>query len=353
MKKLILLITILAFSLNALSEKTVDYLQDRGGIRYEINAEKPFTGKLLKKYENGQKWSETNYKDGKKHGLQTYWHENGQKEFEGNYIDGKEHGLQTLWRENGQKEYRKNFKNGKRHGLDTEWYENGQKESETNYKDGKKHGLETEWYENGQKKIKTNFKDYKPHGLLTLWHENGQKKSEGNFKDGRRHGLATSWLENGQKELEICFKNDFMIALSKCAKNRGNKMKESLLNKTGIYIAYPTSAKLKSIYAGSEAKVNNKHTKVGIAKKSFKSRKKGYDKVFDDEVEFEPLVEIADLKELKEIEKEILINIKKEFSKVGQTQEWFETANRDRIKEIALDTLINTLNIKYKPKQKK
>jgi len=39
-------------------------------------------------YENGQKKSETNYKDGKKHGLMTEWHENGQKKAEGNAKEG-------------------------------------------------------------------------------------------------------------------------------------------------------------------------------------------------------------------------------------------------------------------------
>ena len=41
-------------------------------------------------YENGQKNTELNYKDGKLDGQQTEWNENGQKESEGNYKDGKE-----------------------------------------------------------------------------------------------------------------------------------------------------------------------------------------------------------------------------------------------------------------------
>ena len=89
-------------------------------------------------YENGQKSSEINYKDGKLHGLSTRWHENGKKSWEGNLKDGKVHGLSTSWYEDGQKKTEINWKDGKMHGLLTKWDENGQKKSEANYKDGQK-----------------------------------------------------------------------------------------------------------------------------------------------------------------------------------------------------------------------
>ena len=52
--------------------------------------------------ENGQIWSEKNYKDGKRDGKWTEWHENGLIESEKNYKDGKEDGKWTQWYENGQ-----------------------------------------------------------------------------------------------------------------------------------------------------------------------------------------------------------------------------------------------------------
>lgn len=60
-------------------EKEVTSLQDRGGVKYEVNSETSFRGKLVKKYENGQKTVEEHYKDGKLDGLYTYWYKNGQK----------------------------------------------------------------------------------------------------------------------------------------------------------------------------------------------------------------------------------------------------------------------------------
>ncbi len=129
--------------------KTVDCLQYRGGIAYEINTEEPFTGKLLKKHKNGLKEVKGNYENGKEYGLTTYWYENGQKRLEINYKNGKEHGLETKWDENGQKESKVIFKDGKKHGITIGWYENGQKKFEVNYKNDK-HVSNINWDENGE-----------------------------------------------------------------------------------------------------------------------------------------------------------------------------------------------------------
>ncbi len=133
--KTLTLLVALTLSITANAGETVDYLQDRNGIKYEINAEQPFTGKYVSKHEkwyrwwheNGEKKREVNYKDGKLHGLTTRWHENGQKMYEENFVDGYEHGLATYWYENGSKWIEKNWDNGKRQGKRTEWHRNGQK----------------------------------------------------------------------------------------------------------------------------------------------------------------------------------------------------------------------------------
>ena len=62
------------------------------------------------------------------------------------------------WYENGQKKSESTYRNGKQVGLIVERYENGQKKTEENYKDGKLDGLSTEWYENGQKDSASTYK---------------------------------------------------------------------------------------------------------------------------------------------------------------------------------------------------
>lgn len=117
---------------------------------------------------------------------------------------------------------------------------------------------------------------------------------------------------------------------------------ESILSKTGIYMAYPTTAVLKSIYRPKNYKtmVNKEHTKVGIAKDSFNARSRGYFSNFDNEVIFIPLAVIQDIQTLIIVEQFVLSEINSEYSRVGRAREWFNTYNHNRIKEIVAQSLI-------------
>jgi MORN repeat variant len=91
---------------------------------------------------------------------------------EGNEVKDGPH---SSWYENGQKETETPYKNGKPEGRWTGWYENGQKSVERNFKDGKEDGMNTWWYENGQKKREQTCKDGKLVSNIE-WDEKGQKK---------------------------------------------------------------------------------------------------------------------------------------------------------------------------------
>ena len=143
MKKLLILLFTILISFNSygLFVKTVCVetdAQDRDGVIYLPNKTKPFTGKNLCKYENGQNKSKGKIKDGKHDGKSTSWYENGQIKGEANYKDDKKDGKETLWYENGQIEAEGNWKDGELDGKSTWWYKNGQKKHEVNFKDGKR-----------------------------------------------------------------------------------------------------------------------------------------------------------------------------------------------------------------------
>ena len=119
MKKLLLLLFSLLISFNSYGffHKTVCVetdAQERGGIIYLPNETKPFTGKNLCKYENGQNKSEGKVKDGKLRvdGKWTNWYESGQIRAEGYHNNGMRDGKWTAWYENGQIEAELNFKDG-------------------------------------------------------------------------------------------------------------------------------------------------------------------------------------------------------------------------------------------------
>ena len=80
-------------------------------------------------------------------------------------------GNKVFYHENGQKKSEGLFKNGRHHGLWTYWYANGQKERETTYKDGKMDGPSTWWNEKGQKKREGHFLDGKMEGSWVCWFE--------------------------------------------------------------------------------------------------------------------------------------------------------------------------------------
>ena len=126
-------------------------LEYREGIVYLKGSDTPYTGKVYSLYENGQKYSEDNYKDGKEDGLQEGWHENGRKWSEENWKDGKEDGLFASWHENGQKRAEGNWKDGNQDGLFVWWHENGQKKLEVNWKDGEEvEGSRKYWNSKGE-----------------------------------------------------------------------------------------------------------------------------------------------------------------------------------------------------------
>mgnify|MGYP001299537663 CR=1 FL=1 len=113
MKHTLLIITALMLMLGCSSEPIdVDKLVERGGLLYEVNSDKPFSGEVVLYHANGQKETEGTLKDGELDGLWTGWYENGQKGLEGTHKNGERDGLWTGWYENGQKSGEATFKDG-------------------------------------------------------------------------------------------------------------------------------------------------------------------------------------------------------------------------------------------------
>lgn len=84
--------------------------------------------------------------------------------------------------------------------------------------------------------------------------------------------------------------------------------------------------------------VNDQHTKLGIANNSFIRHKKEHLANFDNEVDFIPVAIIA-TEHLERIEVQIKTAMHRGFEKVEQTNEWFDTSDRQRILEIISKTL--------------
>jgi hypothetical protein len=55
MKNIFYIVCLVFFLFSCADEREISYLQDRNGVMYQPNQEKPFTGKFGTYYENGQK----------------------------------------------------------------------------------------------------------------------------------------------------------------------------------------------------------------------------------------------------------------------------------------------------------
>ena len=116
MKKLLLIGLPLLLIVGCSKTEPINYettLIERDGVYYTKDTNKPYSGPVFSLDDKGRNKIESNLEDGK---LISY------KEFQ--------------WYENGQKYIEIPYKNGKVDGLATKWYENGQKMTEGTFKDG-------------------------------------------------------------------------------------------------------------------------------------------------------------------------------------------------------------------------
>ena len=144
MKKTILIIASILFITSTVfpqSKMDIDNLIDMGGLLYEPNDDKPYTGKVFDFYDNGQKKLDGNYRKGLMNGKLMYYHENGQIYVQGRFIDGDGSNLSEL----------SGVPFNGRTGRWNAWFKNGQKESEEIFKDGKLIS-EKEWNKDGSLK---------------------------------------------------------------------------------------------------------------------------------------------------------------------------------------------------------
>jgi len=117
MKKILLLIVLFAVAGCATKKINFDQLQDRNGIYYLTNSEKPFSGEVVA-YANGRVEFEGDLKDGLREGIWVYYYPSGQKKAEGAYTYGLKEGTWTYWKDNGQQDVIEIYKMGKRLGND-------------------------------------------------------------------------------------------------------------------------------------------------------------------------------------------------------------------------------------------
>lgn len=125
-------------------------LQDRNGVKYEINQSTPFTGLAKFYFPNGEVKALFNYVNGINEGPQKVYYETGQVKISSNYTNGLQEGLAHFYYENGQLRLEAYYKNNLQDGLSKAYYRNGQPSIESIWKEGKQDSIIIEYNENGE-----------------------------------------------------------------------------------------------------------------------------------------------------------------------------------------------------------
>ena len=160
-------------------------LVQNGGLTYEVGSNDPYTGVSSTSNQDGQLERKKEYEKGIELSDTTFdYYDNGQLWSQENYKYGKREGLCEKFYENGQLFDRENYKNGNKDGLSETFYDNGQLYYKVNYKNGERDGLSETFYKNGQLSKTEEWKDGEYDGLWEYFDEDGNLTKTKEYKDG-------------------------------------------------------------------------------------------------------------------------------------------------------------------------
>lgn len=183
-KKLVLFVTVI--SLVSCSEKEIDManLVERNDKVYEVNSEKPFSGKITKKNEKGQFIITGHYNKGLKDDEWVYYYNNGQVKKKVHYKNNVLNGKYETYTENGDPLISTNYLKGKYDGNYIEYNNRKNLIRDINYKNGQYNG---------------NYKEYNSNGILII---------ETTYKNGLIDGKYKDYYKNGNIHYSYSMKNN-------------------------------------------------------------------------------------------------------------------------------------------------
>ncbi len=168
--KLLFLVVILLVGcgeeMQTLPKNSSDLQLENGVLFYKAE---PFEGILFEKYEDRSFKKQISYTNGRKNGIEEWWHKNGQLSQKRYYSKGIKVKKHQGWWEDGRPKFEYHFnEEGAYHGKRKEWYRNGQIVRDFNYFDGKEVGKQRMWTDAGKIRANYEVKDGERYGLIGL-----------------------------------------------------------------------------------------------------------------------------------------------------------------------------------------
>ena len=241
-------------------------LIERDGVTYEQGAQKPYSGKMSSKYNNGNMKTEGDYKDGLPVGTWKFWDRDG-TEYTGAVSKYVFHEIQSG-------ETLKSIANNFEVDVDQLYELNEDIDNDTGdkIKAGQVIGVKTAddadgqflfWYDKQRIKIKSHkvFINGKRNGKWTFWNENGNIVRTGSYAVGKRDGSYAYYFNDGSKKEEGAWKNDQRDGLWVKYSNNGNTQKEGTYSngkKDGVWTTLNDKGLMASKYLYENNKVIDK-----------------------------------------------------------------------------------------------
>lgn len=166
MKKLVWLLLLLASCNQKVQEKspevvipndTIEVTDERVNNKVDtlFYAQKPFSGTMIHRFQNGNIETTTQYFDGVKHGDYKGYYQNGALKFDRPYQFGEKHGVHRGYYVSGAKQFEFLFENGLSIGNHFEWYESGQVFRDMHFENGRERGSQKVYRPDG--KLRANY----------------------------------------------------------------------------------------------------------------------------------------------------------------------------------------------------
>ena len=211
----------------------IDKLNYRNELYYAVNSQTPYSGKVVKYYDNLDKEWESIVKDIElnisqvtgqslinnndyldfildtktNNILRKEMAELGNITYIGTLKDGKFDGKVMMFFENGQVQFNYFLKNGVNDGDFLEYFSDGQIYKKLFFIDGEVEGLLEEYHPNGQLKSSKKAKNGKWDGTHKGFFPNGQMEYVAEYLDGKANGQIITYYKSGQIENKSLHKN--------------------------------------------------------------------------------------------------------------------------------------------------
>lgn len=233
-------------------EERIEISKTEGVIKnfYKKGENEPFTGKVVKDFENDDVSFEFNVKNGEQDGISITYYYPKEIQIKENYKNGKLDGNMTTYYKGGQIQSESTYENGIPINETKYYYEDGQPQVFIDYKNK----IKKTYYRDGALYVEVRFLDndeWKYEGEAKLYYQTGEILGIEQFKKGVLNGKSVYYYKNGNVAEKIFYKNGSLRNGRRITYyENGNIRTESFHDEQGLY-----HGEMKKYYENGKVKV--------------------------------------------------------------------------------------------------